>query len=61
MKNNIFIWKIKEARKIEKAEKILTKHANTQQDVLADNFISCFHVGQIVESPLIFHKTQNLS
>ncbi len=49
------------ARKIEKAEKILTKHANTPQDVLVDNFVSCFHVGQIVESPLIFHKTQNLS
>jgi hypothetical protein len=30
IKNNIFIWKIKEARKIEKAEKILTKHADTQ-------------------------------
>jgi len=61
MKNNIFIWKIKEVRKIEKPEKILTKHADTQQDVLADNFIICFHVGQIVESPLIFNKTQNLS
>jgi hypothetical protein len=60
-KNNIFIWKIKEARQIEKAEKILTKHADTQQDVLADNFVTYFHVGQIVESPLIFHKTQNLS
>jgi hypothetical protein len=61
MKNNIFIWKIKEVRKIEKPEKILTKHVDTQQDVLADNFITCFHVGQIVESPLIFNKTQNLS
>jgi len=60
-KNNIFIWKIKEVRKIEKAEKILTKHADTQQDVLVDNFVTCFHVGQFVESPLIFHKTQNLS
>jgi hypothetical protein len=60
-KHNIFIWKIKEARKVEKPEKILSKHANTQQDVLADNFITCFHVGQIVECPLIFNKTQNLS
>jgi len=61
MKNSIFIWKIKEARKMGKAEKILTKHANTQQDVLPDNFVTCFHVSQIVESPFIFHKTQNLS
>ncbi len=61
MKNNVFIWKFKEARKIRKPEKILSKHADTQQDVLADNFVTCFHVGQIVESPLIFDKTQNLS
>jgi len=62
MKNNIFIWKIKKARKIGKdGKKILTKHADTQQDVLPDNFIICFHVGQIVESPFIFHKTQKLS
>ncbi len=61
MKNNIFIWKIKEARKIGKPEKILSKHADTQQDVLADNFVTCFHVGQIVESSFIFDKTQNLS
>jgi len=60
-KNNILIWKIKEARKIEKAEKILSKHADTQQDMLANNFVTCFHVGQIVESPFIFHKTQNPS
>jgi len=61
MKNNIFIWKIKEARKIGKVENILTKRANAQQDVLPDNFVTCFHGGQIVESPFIFHKTQNLS
>jgi len=60
MKNNIFIWKIKEARKIGKVEKILTKRANTQQDVLPDNLVICFHVGQIVEIPFIFHKTENL-
>jgi len=53
--------KIKEARKIGKAKKNLTKHADTQQDVLQDNFVTCFHVGQIVESPFIFHKTQSLS
>ncbi len=45
MKNSIFIWKIKEASKIKKAEKILTKHTDTQQDVLADNFVTCFLVG----------------
>jgi len=60
-KNTIFIWKIKEARQIEKVEKILSKYADTQQDVWVDNFITCFHVRQIVESPFIFHKTQNLS
>ncbi len=61
MKNNIFIWKIEEARQIEKVEKILSKYVDTQQDVWVDNFITCFHVRQIVESPFIFHKTQNLS
>jgi uncharacterized membrane protein len=29
-KNNIFIWKIKEARKVEKPEKIRSKHADTE-------------------------------
>jgi hypothetical protein len=29
MKNNIFIWKIKEVRKIGKVKKILPKHADT--------------------------------
>jgi hypothetical protein len=60
-KNNTFTWKIKKAKKIGKVKKILTKHADTQQDVLLDNFVTCFHVGQIVESFFIFHKTQNLS
>jgi hypothetical protein len=32
-----------------------------QQGVLLDSFVTYFHAGQIVESPLIFHKTQNLN
>ncbi len=73
MKNNNFIWKIKEARNIESLKKFylnMWTHATrsvtqtcgyTQQGLLLDNFITCFHVGQIVESPFIFHRTQNLN
>jgi hypothetical protein len=60
-KSNTFIWKINEVKKIGNVKKILTKHAYTQQYVFPNNFVTCFHVGQIVESPFIFHKTQNLS
>ncbi len=60
-KNNTFTWKIKKVKKIGKAKNILTKHVDTQWDVLPDNFVTCFHVGQIVESFFMFHKTQNLS
>jgi hypothetical protein len=53
--------KLRRLEKIEKAEFFLSKHVDTQQDVLTNNLITCFHVGQIVESPFIFHKTQNPS
>jgi len=51
MKNNILIWKIKEARKIERLKKFYLNVRTHTTGVLLDNFVTCFHVSQIVESP----------